>query len=118
MQDISCSDVVAENQYLSLIGGEETTKEEVNMSEKPHLLLKWGGIKGWSNMTDAQLAILQRWNDEGVSMSAAMQVNTDKHKAIICELIDTMEDGQIFNDWSGDSYTKEEAKKYVMEFKQ
>lgn len=83
---------------------------------KPHLLLKWGGIKGWSNMTDAQVQILQRWSDEGVCMSAAMQRDTVKQKAIICELIDTMEDGQIHNDWTGKSMTRDEAKDYVMSY--
>lgn len=85
--------------------------------EKPHLLLKWGTIKGWSDMTDAQVEILQRWNDEGASISVAMQRDSNKQKEIICELIDTMEDGQIMNGWSGETMTREEAKKYVMEYR-
>lgn len=84
------------------------------MSDKPYLLLKWGSIKGWNNMTDAQVEILQRWHEEGGSMSAALQKDSVKQKAIICELIDTMDDGQIQNDWDGKIYTKEQAKEYVM----
>lgn len=84
--------------------------------DKPHLLLKWGTIKGWSDMMPEQVEILKRWNDEGVSMSAMCEDVTEKKKEIICELIDTMEDGQIMNDWSGKDMTRKEAKKYIMEY--
>ena len=84
--------------------------------EKPYLLLKWGTIKGWGDMKEHQVEILQRWRDEGVSMSAMTENVTDKKKEIICELIDTMDDGSISNDWDGKSYTREQAKKYIMEY--
>jgi hypothetical protein len=83
-------------------------------SDKPSLLLKWGSIKGWDDMTPDQVAILRRWQNEGVSMSAMAHRDSDTQKAIVCELIDTMEDGQIHNDWEGASMTREEAKEYVM----
>jgi hypothetical protein len=85
--------------------------------EKPHLLLKWGSIKGWSGMNEAQVAILRRWYEGGVSMSAMMQRDTQEQKQAICDLIDTMEDGQFWNDWDGVSMTREEAKKYVLEYR-
>ena len=81
-----------------------------------HLLLKWGSIKGWSNMSPEQIQILQRWEAEGVSLSIVADTVTDKKKEIICELIDTMQDGRITNDWSGEKYTRDQAKKYIMEY--
>lgn len=82
---------------------------------KEHLLLKWGSVKGWSDLTDASVAILQRWSDLGYSMSAAMQHDTPEQKTILCELIDQL-DGTIRNDWSGEDMTKDAAKAYVMEY--
>jgi len=85
--------------------------------EEPYLLLKWGGLKGWGNLTDAQIEALQKYADLGMSMSAALQVNTDAHKEALCNAIDLFEDGQITNDWSGEDMTVEEAKKYVREYR-
>lgn len=68
-------------------------------------------------MSPEQVEILQRWNNEGVSISAMTENVTDKKKEIICELIDTMQDGRIMNDWSGEAYTKDQAKKYIMEYR-
>jgi hypothetical protein len=82
-----------------------------------YLLLKWGTIKGWSDMSDEQVEIIQRWHDEGVSISAMTENVTEKKKEIICELIDTMKDGEITNDWSGESMTRDEAKKYIIEYR-
>ena len=80
------------------------------------LLLKWGSVKGWNNMNEDQIDILQRWHDEGVCASAALQRDSDKQKAIILELIDTMKDGEIYNDWDGAYYTKEQARDYILNY--
>lgn len=80
-----------------------------------YLLLKWGSIKGWKVSDEKHLALLQKLHDLGVSMSAMAQQDTQEQKAIICELIDCF-NGEITNDWSGEKYSKEEAKKYIMEY--
>jgi hypothetical protein len=49
-------------------------------------------------------------------MGAMQQRDTDKQKQAICDLIDAI-DGPIENDWTGEAMTKEEAKKYVLEYK-
>lgn len=42
---------------------------------------------------------------------------THDHKARLCAVIDALSDNaQIVNDWSGDVYTKDQAKKYVMDY--
>jgi hypothetical protein len=91
----------------------------MTIPSKPHLLLKWGTLKGWGDLTEANIAVNEKYGDLKLSMSAAMQEMTDRHKEWLCELIDSVaSDGGTFqNDWSGDRYTAEEAKKYVMEYR-
>jgi len=84
------------------------------MSE--HLTLKWGTLKGWDLESDASMAALRKYVEGGeVSMSCMAQHDTDAQKQALCELIDAV-DGEIVNDWSGEPMTKEDAKKYVMEW--
>jgi hypothetical protein len=80
-----------------------------------HLSLKWGTIKGWDDLTDKSVAIVQRFFADGMCMSAAMDRPDDARKKILCELIDQL-DGEIHNDWSGKQMSKDEAKKYVLEY--
>jgi hypothetical protein len=87
------------------------------MSES--LLLKWGTLKGWSDLSNKSVAVCQKYSDLSISMSAAMQKMTPRHKEWLCELIDSVADGggTIQNDWTGETMTAEEAKKYVMEYR-
>lgn len=80
------------------------------------LTLKWGTLKGWHLESEANRAIMQRYLDLGSSMSVMSQRDTTEQKKIICELIDGV-DGEIYNDWSGETMTKEAAKKYVTEYR-
>lgn len=83
------------------------------MSE--YLLLKWGTLKGWNLTSEKSLAAAQKYADFGMSMSAALQHDTAEQKQALCDLIDAV-DGDIKNDWSGEVMSKDEAKKYVMEY--
>ena len=94
----------SERKHTSDIGGET-------------LLLKWGSLKGWNLETDASKAALKRYFDDPVLASAAMQRNTPGQKQALCDLIDCL-GGEIANDWSGETMTKAEAKKYVSEYGQ
>jgi hypothetical protein len=80
------------------------------------LLLKWGTIKGWNVETDKSREALRRWADGGISMSAMAQRDTPEQVDAICDLIDAI-DGEIQNDWSGEMMTKDEAKKYIREYR-
>ena len=83
-----------------------------------HLLLKWGTLKGW-NLGDNEtaLAAARRYEAAGpVSLGAMAQRDNDDQKQALCDLIDAI-DGPIQNDWSGEFMTKEEAKKYVLEYR-
>lgn len=81
------------------------------------LLLKWGTVKGWYDLSDKSQEIMRRYFADGVPWSCATDNPDDVRKAILCELIDQF-DGEIHNDWSGESMTKDAAKKYVLEYDQ
>lgn len=83
---------------------------------KPYIILKWGTLKGWGNLTDEQTDTLQRYADLGSSMSAMAQRDTDEQKRLLCEAINLFEDGQVFLDWDGIAVTKETGVKYIMEY--
>ena len=83
--------------------------------DKDSLTLKWGTLKGWDFHSDKATELLREYGEIGSSMSAAMQKDTPRQKEIICELIDEC-NGEIWNDWEGKEMTKEQAKKYVLEY--
>lgn len=82
-----------------------------------HLLLKWGNLKGWKIETEASAAAFNAYVDAGqnAAVSMAMVRLNDAEKQALCGLIDAI-DGPIQNDWTGDTLTKDEAKKYVLEY--
>jgi len=81
------------------------------------LSLKWGTIKSWDLKSEKSLGIMKRYIDLGSSMSAMAQHDSPEQKTIICELIDAI-DGKIMDDWNGGKMSKDEAKRYVMEYGQ
>jgi hypothetical protein len=87
--------------------------------EKDTLTLKWGTLKAWRIVSDAARKVAEDIDKRDLSWSlgAAQQVMTDEHKKAVCDLIDAVNCETICNDWTGESMTKEEAKKYVMEYR-
>lgn len=81
-----------------------------------YLSLKWGTVKAWSGLSEMSQEILRRFFADGMSMSAMTDRPDDSRKAILCELIDQL-DGEIDNDWSGESMTKDGAKNYVNNYR-
>lgn len=80
------------------------------------LLLKWGTLKGWDLQSEGARAAAQKYADIGKHSSSAMcQRDTPEQKGALCDLIDAL-DGEIQNDWSGEVMTKDEAKKYILEY--
>jgi len=80
------------------------------------LLLKWGTLKGWNLETDKSKAAAKRYFADPTSPSAMMQHDTESQKQALCDLIDAI-NGEVRNDWSGEVMTKDEAKKYVHEYR-
>jgi hypothetical protein len=82
------------------------------------LTLKWGTLKAW-DFTGSEKAIelIQRWSNLGVCASAALQRNTDEQKQLICQIIDECNDPRgIYLSWNDVYVSKEEAKKYVLDY--
>lgn len=79
------------------------------------LYLKWGTVKGWEKLTEQSVEILQRYFKEGVPFSAMADHPDEDRKQILCELINQFT-GEIWNDWSGEKMTKDEAKQYVVTY--
>lgn len=82
------------------------------------LLLKWGSLKGWSDIKEETpaYAALERYFIDPVSMSAAVQQDTGTQKQALLDLIDAVyaEGGSAQNDWDGTTYaTAAEAKAYI-----
>jgi len=81
------------------------------------LTLKWGSLKHWDLSEDGPaFELLKKWHALGVSMSAMMHRDTPEQKQILCDLIDAADVENIYLDWDGEEVTKEDAKKYVMEY--
>jgi hypothetical protein len=87
-----------------------------NMENENHLTLKWGTLKSWNfEGIEEAIPLFKRYGEIGSSFGAAQQNDTPEQKEIICKLIDLVP-GEIYLDWSGEYVSKEEAKKYVMEY--
>lgn len=84
--------------------------------DEDYLTLKWGTLKGWHFHSPAAHALLVEYGKIGSSYSSMLQHDTERQKEIICELIDVGNFETVSLDWSGKVLSKEEAKRYVMEY--
>ena len=81
-----------------------------------YITLKWGGLKTWRLENPDLDPLIEEFDEEGgINISAMAQRNTLRQKQIICETIEII-GNPVYNDWSGEQMTVEEAKKYVMEY--
>lgn len=77
-----------------------------------YILLKWGSLKSWELHSDKGKKLSDEYLSLGRSMSAMLQEDDPRQKEIILEMIDEC-DGSIRSDWSGEYFTKEQAKEYM-----
>lgn len=81
------------------------------------LTLKWGTLKDWDlDEKGPAFAALKRYHEGEVSLSAMAQHDTPEQKAAICDLIDALDADTVYLDWDGEYVSKEDAKRYVMEY--
>ena len=86
--------------------------------DKEHLTLKWGSIKGWELKTDASMAALTRWHEAGkVSASAICQDDNEDQRAAIIDLIDVLDNDEVYLDWGGKHVSRDEAKEYIRNYR-
>ena len=83
------------------------------MSES--IRLKWGTLKGWDDLKEggATFDAIDQYHKVGPVYGSCMAQSDNKvQKEFLCQAIDAC-DGEIFNDWSGEFMSKQEAKDYV-----
>jgi len=88
-----------------------------NLIDGCRLSLKWGTVKGWDKIPEGECFDLLKAYLDDSPMSCAMDRPDDARKAILCELIDKLP-GIFWHEWDGKELTRDEAKKYVMEYRQ
>jgi hypothetical protein len=86
------------------------------MSEQDHITLKWGTLKAWHLHSEKGQQLLRKYHELGASFSAAMQKDTPEQKSLLCQMIDECNAPTIYLDWDGVDVSKEEAKRYVLEY--
>lgn len=82
------------------------------------LYLKWGTFKGYDNLIEGgpmEIALKKYFDVPNHSMSAMLQKDTDEQQQYLLEAIDGCQ-GEIWNSWLGEVMSKEEAKKYILEY--
>lgn len=98
----------------------ETKKPEagaqVERVVSDYLTLKWGTLKAWNLTSQKGRELLEKYVSLGASMSAMAQNDTQEQKEIICQMIDECGAAEISLDWDGEYVSKDEAKKYVMNY--
>lgn len=96
--------------------------------KKDELGLKWGTVKFYDLVSEEALAAMERYNaiEDGsygitdgnvVVTGAAMHHQSDAEKLALCEVIDALNCDTVYLSWDGIDVSKEEAKKYVMEYR-
>jgi len=79
--------------------------------------LKWGMINGWNlNEGGPAHVLMEQYLNEGSSMSAMFQRDTENQKRLILKIIDAVDTDQIYLDWDGKYVSKDEAKEYVLNY--
>lgn len=79
------------------------------------LLLKWGTLKSYNFEENPEaFELIKEYTSLWSCESRMLQNDSQEQKQILCKIIDKV-DWCIQSDWGWEFYTKEEAKKYVLE---
>jgi hypothetical protein len=87
------------------------------MESKDYLTLKWGTLKGWNLHSVKGKELLETYFKLGSSGGAMMQRDKPEQKQLILEMIDECDADTIHLDWDNIDVSKDEAKKYILEYK-
>jgi len=77
-----------------------------------YILFKWGSLKGFRLNSEKGKALSNEYSLLGRSISAMCQKDTERQKELINFMIDEC-DGVLQSDWSGEHFTKKQAKEYL-----
>lgn len=86
------------------------------MQPSDHITLKWGTLKAWKLTSEKGLELLTKYHSLGSSASCMLQHDTPEQKDLICQMIDECDAPTIYLHWDDKHVSKEDAKKYVMEY--
>ena len=86
------------------------------MEREDHISLKWGTLKAWNLNSEKGKELLRRYFDLDTSVGAMTTNDTPEQKDLICQMIDECSAPTIWLDWDGVEVSKEEAKRYVMDY--
>lgn len=81
-----------------------------------YLSLKWGSLKAWNLTSEKGRDLLTQYVNLGATYGAMQKHDTPEQKVLICQMIDECAAPTIFLDWDGKDVSKDEAKRYVMEY--
>ena len=81
-----------------------------------YILFKWGSLKGFQLNSEKGKTLSDEYSSLGRSASAMCQKDTERQKELINLMIDEC-DGTLQSDWSGQYFTKKQAKEYLNEDK-
>lgn len=87
------------------------------MENQDHITLKWGTLKSWHLHSEKGQELLRKYCDIGSCASAMAQRDTPEQKELICQMIDECNAETIHIEGDGVDVSKEDAKKYVMEYR-
>ena len=86
------------------------------MQPQDHITLQWGTLKAWSLNSDKGRELFRKYHALGFSLSGITQKDTPEQKELICQMIDECDAETIYLGWDGVHVSKDEAKRYVMEY--
>jgi len=90
--------------------------EDISFETGPdHLWFKWGTLKSWKLTSDKGKELLTKYFALGTSESGMTTHDTPEQKELIYQMIDEC-DGSLGSDWTGEYFTKQQAKDYVKEY--
>ncbi len=103
---------VAGNEIAAAIKALESIKYTTGPD---HLWFKWGTLKSWKLTSEKGKTLLQKYFDLGTSASAITTHDTPEQKELIYQMIDEV-DGTLGSDWTGEHFTKQQAKDYIRDY--
>jgi len=92
-------------------------EDAVYETGEDHLRFKWGTLKSWKLNSPLGKELLTKYFALGDSGAGMTQHDTDEQKELIYQMIDEC-DGSLGSDWTGEYFTRQQAKDYIREYGQ
>lgn len=87
----------------------------MNSEDEDYVTLKWGTLKSYNVVTDSVWELMEKYLEQGSSMSAMTQQDTQDQKQLLCNIIDLI-GKPVYLEWDGEYVSTERAKEYIMTY--